>query len=69
MNFGALKAGWHNFHERDHGPGAHLDSLETDDERRILPGMFGVRLEFDIYLQPDGKALLTGGKQDQLITI
>lgn len=70
----------HNIHEKDHGPGAHLDSLETQDERKILPGTcfsvepgiylpgkFGVRLEFDIYLQPDGKALLTGGKQDVLV--
>lgn len=72
----------HNIHEKDHGPGAHLDSLETQDERKILPGTcfsvepgiylpgkFGVRLEFDIYLQPDGKALLTGGKQDVLINL
>jgi Xaa-Pro dipeptidase len=54
-----------------HGPGAHLDNLETHDERRILPHTcfsvepgiylpeFGVRSEIDMLTAP-GKAWVTG---------
>lgn len=72
----------HSIHESDHGPGAHLDSLETCDDRRLLPGTlfsiepgvylpgdFGVRLEYDVYMTKDGKAVVTGGKQDFLLKI
>lgn len=69
----------HNIHEADHGPGAHLDSLETFDERVLmpetcfsvepgiyLPNEFGVRLEFDLFLHPNGEVLITGGRQEKL---
>ena len=69
----------HNIHERDHGPGAHIDSFETQDERELLPstcfsiepgiylpGEFGVRLEFDVFLDPAGQAVVTGGSQDNI---
>jgi Xaa-Pro dipeptidase len=49
-----------------HGLGANLDDLETHDTRPLRPGLgftvepgvylpeFGVRLEIDVYLGPDG---------------
>lgn len=70
----------HNIDERDHGPGAHIDSLETYDERQILPGTcfsiepgiylpgeFGVRLEYDVYVHHDGKIQVTGGIQTEIM--
>jgi Xaa-Pro aminopeptidase len=72
----------HNIDERDHGPGAHIDSLETHDERKILPGTcfsiepgiylpgeFGVRLEYDVFIHRDGKVQVTGGIQTELMTM
>ncbi|MBS0604458.1 MAG: M24 family metallopeptidase [Verrucomicrobia bacterium] len=69
----------HNIYTKDHGPGAHIDSLETLDLRELiprtcfsiepgiyLPGEFGVRLEYDVYLGDNGKAVVTGGIQDNL---
>ncbi len=70
----------HNIDERDHGPGAHIDSLETLDERKILPGTcfsiepgiylpgeFGVRMEYDVYVHLDGKVQVTGGIQTEIM--
>ncbi len=72
----------HNIYTKDHGPGAHIDSLETQDLRELIPhtcfsiepgiyipGEFGVRLEYDIYLGDDGKAQVTGGVEDALLTL
>lgn len=72
----------HNIDELDHGPGAHLDDLETHDLRRLLPGTcfsiepgiylkgeFGVRLEYDVFLHPDGEVIVTGGVQDELLLL
>ncbi len=54
----------HNIAQEIHGPGAHLDNLETHDERRILPNTcfsvepgiylpeFGVRSEVDMLTAP-----------------
>lgn len=70
----------HNIAEEIHGPGAHLDNLETHDERRILPytcfsvepGIylpeFGVRSEIDMLTAP-GKAWVTGRIQRELVRI
>jgi len=65
-----------------HGSGAHLDDFETKDERLLLPstsfsiepgiyltGDFGVRLEIDVYIYPDGKVNSTGDVQQELIPI
>ena len=64
-----------------HGPGAHLDNLETHDERLILPstcfsvepgiyfpGEFGVRSEVDMIALP-GKAVVTGPAQMELLRL
>jgi Xaa-Pro dipeptidase len=70
----------HNIAHEIHGPGAHLDNLETHDERRILPytcfsvepGIylpeFGVRSEIDMLTAP-GKAWVTGAMQRELVRI
>ena len=70
----------HNIAHEIHGPGAHLDNLETHDERRILantcfsvePGIylpeFGIRSEIDM-LTSAGKAWVTGKIQHELVRI
>ena len=70
----------HNIAHEIHGPGAHLDNLETHDERRILPctcfsvepGIylpeFGIRSEIDMLTAP-GKAWVTGRVQTDLVRI
>lgn len=72
----------HNIGEEVHGFGANLDDLETHDFRRLipktafsiepgiyLPGKFGIRLEYDVYLDPSGEAIVTGGIQEQIRTL
>ena len=70
----------HNIAHEIHGPGAHLDNLETHDVRLILantcfsvePGIylpeFGVRSEIDMMTAP-GKAWVTGKVQRELVRI
>jgi Xaa-Pro aminopeptidase len=70
----------HNITEEIHGPGAHLDNLETHDRRRLLPNTcfsvepgiylpeFGVRSEVDMMTAP-GKAWVTGAIQRELVRI
>ncbi|HZB87662.1 MAG TPA: M24 family metallopeptidase [Terracidiphilus sp.] len=70
----------HNIAHEIHGPGAHLDNLETHDERLLLPNTcfsvepgiylpeFGVRSEIDMMATP-GKAWVTGKIQYELVRI
>ena len=70
----------HNIAQEIHGPGAHLDNLETHDERLILPNTcfsvepgiylpeFGVRSEVDMLTAP-GKAWVTGRIQREMVRI
>lgn len=70
----------HNIAQELHGPGAHLDNLETHDERLILPNTcfsvepgvylpeFGVRSEVDM-MTSHGKAWVTGKIQRELVRI
>ncbi|HLY42912.1 MAG TPA: M24 family metallopeptidase [Terracidiphilus sp.] len=70
----------HNIGRELHGPGAHLDNLETHDERRVLPctcfsvepGIylpeFGVRSEVNMMTSPE-KAWVTGKIQTELVRI
>ena len=70
----------HNIAHQIHGPGAHLDNLETHDVRRLLPHTcfsvepgiylpeFGVRSEIDMLTAP-GKAWVTGRIQQELVRI
>ena len=70
----------HNIAREIHGPGAHLDNLETHDVRRILPNTcfsvepgiylpeFGVRSEIDM-LTNETNAWVTGKIQTELVRI
>lgn len=70
----------HNIGNILHGNGAHLDNLETHDERLILPNTcfsvepgiyldkFGVRSEVNMIATP-GKAVVTGRVQQELVRI
>jgi len=70
----------HNIGQELHGAGAHLDNLETHDQRRILPHTcfsvepgvylpeFGVRSEVNMLTAP-GKAWVTGKMQQELVKI
>jgi Xaa-Pro dipeptidase len=64
----------HNIGQDDHGNGAHLDNLETRDDRQIIrrtcfsiePGIylpeFGVRTEVDLFIDAEGNVHVTGGE-------
>ncbi|HUR52663.1 MAG TPA: M24 family metallopeptidase, partial [Gemmataceae bacterium] len=64
----------HNIGQETHGNGAHIDGLETRDDRRIIPRTcfsiepgiylpeFGVRSEVNIYIDAAGKVHVTGGE-------
>ena len=64
-----------------HGLGANLDDLETHDTRQILPGTgftvepgiylpeFGVRLEIDVYLDPQTGPTVTTDIQDEVVLL
>ncbi len=70
----------HNIAAELHGTGAHLDNLETHDERLILPHTcfsvepgvylpeFGIRSEVNMMTSP-GRAVVTGRVQEQLVRI
>jgi len=61
----------HNLGEEVHGFGPHLDDLETQDFRPLVPGLaftvepgvylegFGVRTEVNVYLHPEGPEVTT----------
>jgi Xaa-Pro aminopeptidase len=64
----------HNIGQEVHGNGAHIDGLETRDDRRIIrrtcfsiePGIylpeFGARSEVDVFIDKDGQVHVTGGE-------
>jgi Xaa-Pro aminopeptidase len=71
----------HNIATSLHGNGAHLDNLETHDERLLLPntcfsvepglyfpGEFGIRNEVNMITRP-GKAEVTGPRQNHLLRL
>ena len=71
----------HNIEVSIHGNGAHLDNLETHDERLLLPntcfsvepglyfpGEFGVRNEVNMITRP-GSAVVTGPRQNELLRL
>jgi Xaa-Pro aminopeptidase len=72
----------HNIGQEVHGNGAHIDGLETRDDRRIIPrtcfsiepGIYlpdsGVRLEVNVYIDGGGKVHVTGGElQREIVRI
>ncbi len=73
----------HSIGEEIHGTGAHMDNLETHDERKIIPGTsftiepgiylrdrFGVRSEIDVFITREGEVVVTGlPMQEQVVAI
>jgi Xaa-Pro aminopeptidase len=63
----------HNIGENTHGNGAHMDNLETREERRVIPRTlfsiepgiyqpeFGVRSEINVFIDAVGQVHVTGG--------
>jgi Xaa-Pro aminopeptidase len=63
----------HNLAQEVHGNGTHMDNLETNETRRILPRTlftiepgiylpdFGVRSEINVFIHADGRVQVTGG--------
>lgn len=69
----------HNLGKEVHGPGTNLDDFETHDDRELiastaftiepgiyLKGLFGVRLEYDVYLHPEKRVEVNGGIQKKI---
>ena len=71
----------HNIGQEVHGNGAHMDNLETHEERQVLrrtcfsvePGIyqaeFGVRSEVNVFIDATGKVHVTGGLQQSVVPI
>jgi Xaa-Pro aminopeptidase len=72
----------HSIGITDHGQGANMDNLETHDTRRLLPmtgfsiepgiyipGDFGVRLEINVALTPEGAEITGADPQRELLRL
>lgn len=71
----------HNIGQETHGNGAHMDNLETREDRRVIantcfsiePGIyqeeFGVRSEINVYISPENEVIVTGGLQTEVLPI
>jgi Xaa-Pro dipeptidase len=71
----------HSLGEAIHSNGVNLDSFETHDTRKIIPGVgfsvepgiylpeFGVRLEVDVYVDPALGPTITTPIQDEIVKI
>ncbi len=71
----------HNIGQEVHGNGAHMDNLETHEERLVLrrtcfsvePGIyqeeFGVRSEVNVFVDGAGTVHVTGGLQREVLPI
>jgi len=70
----------HNIGQQVHGNGAHLDNLETRDQRKLIPHTgfsiepgiylpeFGVRSEIDVYIGVEGP-VITSPHQTEIIPV
>lgn len=72
----------HNIGEEVHGPGVHMDNLETKDERNIIkgscfsiePGIYfkgdnGFRTEIDVIITNEGQVEVAGEIQNKIIPL
>ncbi|MEX2138516.1 MAG: M24 family metallopeptidase [Pirellulales bacterium] len=69
----------HNIGENDHGNGAHMDNLETREERLVVPRTlfsiepgiylpeFGVRSEVNVFIDATGGVHVTGGEPQRKV--
>ncbi|MFN8474139.1 MAG: M24 family metallopeptidase [Anaerolineae bacterium] len=68
----------HSIGEDTHGNGANIDNLETQDDRRLIPGAlfsiepgiylpeFGVRTEVNVYIGDNNEVIVTGVSQREI---
>jgi len=71
----------HNIGQEVHGNGAHMDNLETHEERLVLPrtcfsvepgiylNEFGIRSEINVFVDATGQVYVTGGLQERIVPI
>lgn len=71
----------HNIGTETHGNGAHMDDLETKEDRLVMPRTcfsiepgvyldeFGIRSEINVYIDADSKVHITGGLQTEVLPI
>ncbi len=71
----------HNIGVETHGNGAHMDNLETREDRLVIPRTcfsiepgiylpeFGVRSEINVYITADSNVVVTGGIQTAVLPI
>ena len=71
----------HNIGQETHGNGAHMDNLETREDRSVIPltcfsiepgiylDEFGVRCEINVCITRDKKVVVTGGVQTEIHAI
>ncbi len=71
----------HNIGQETHGNGAHMDNLETKEDRTVMkrtcfsiePGIylpeFGIRSEINVYVDDDNEVHVTGGLQTEVLPI
>ena len=65
-----------------HGTGANIDNLETQDERKLVPGVcfsiepgiyfegeMAARSEIDVYITLEGRMVVSGAEQEELVLI
>ena len=68
----------HNIGQETHGNGAHMDNLETHEDRRVLPRTcfsiepgiyledFGIRSEINVYIDAQNQVHVTGDAQTEI---
>lgn len=71
----------HNIGTETHGNGAHMDDLETKEDRLVLPltcfsiepGIyleeFGICSEINVFIQADSEVKVTGGIQREITPV
>ena len=71
----------HNIGVETHGNGAHMDNLETKEDRLVIPRTcfsiepgiylpeFGIRSEVNVFVDEHGKVHVTGGLQQEVLPI
>ena len=71
----------HNIGQETHGNGAHMDNLETKEERFVMPRTcfsiepgiylpeFGVRSEINVYVDANSQVHVTGGLQTEVLRV
>ncbi|MEJ2636501.1 MAG: M24 family metallopeptidase [Calditrichia bacterium] len=72
----------HSIGTEVHGNGVNIDNLETKDDRKLVPGIcfsiepgiylegeMAVRSEIDVFITPEGRVVVAGKEQEELILV